>query len=253
MFAIAPCRSPLSVRVRSGSWATDSLLLVQATSVPQKLAHVAARHAFWKMPKTGLIKLGHFIQAPVDKGSMAALLLSLAAKLLDKELDEDEKLQILRHRLPRPEEFADALQDSAAIELLPQDDQEALLQHSELTAAAGEIVADVKEVVKKIAAARRAAAPPETNKSRKYPPRMEITSDMNIATANSYLPTGCRMTIDRLDQGWRLQPFGGRWLSRSQRLYGYEQAAWLLIRIAWTLAIDEGFETACPYDFPAPT
>ena len=75
----------------------------------------------------------------------------------------------------------------------------------------------------------------------------KITSTVDNTTANSYVPTGCRMYLDKLDWNWRMQAFNGKWYGRSVRLYGYDAAARLLIQLAWKIAIDHRHEDECPF------
>lgn len=70
---------------------------------------------------------------------------------------------------------------------------------------------------------------------------------MTPADLTLLCPAGCRFGIDRIDQSWRLSAWGRRH-ARAWQLWGVEGAAKELLRLAWRQAIDEGYETKCPFE-----
>lgn len=252
--------SPLSVRLQCGAWFKDHCLLVAPTCDAELLPRVAAKNAFWKIPKTGIIKLGGFVGARVDHGSFPELLLAVAAKVLEKDLSDEEKLQILRKRVPQSEDLLESIKNSEAADLLEEQDKAHLLEVTGSPTIHAATLNEFKTSVQILAASARkshtGAAPreaaavvggPAVKKKRRYPPKVVVTSAMDASDVGSMLPDGCRMYVDKLDQSWRMQAYGGKWYGRSMRMYGYEGAAMLLIKEAWRIAIVQGFEAQCPF------
>ena len=83
-------------------------------------------------------------------------------------------------------------------------------------------------------------------KPRKYPPSLKLDDDFDIKDIEELLPAGARIAADRLDQSWRLSAYGTR-TTRSWGLYGQREAALLLVKIAWDLALETGHEVDCPW------
>eukprot|EP00971_Amphidinium_carterae_P251819 4999786-Amphidinium_carterae.1 len=227
------------------------------------------------MPRSGLMQLvGERGVASGAHDEFASVLLALCRDVLG-DLSADEELDILRCRIPHIDETVDLFHADEFIELLPKEDQ----KYAEEQKKRKHVVENVKEVVRKIARERKpdvrkesasassgavpemakkrgrpplkpkAAAPAiaETKKPRRYPPEFKTSSKMTASDYMQYLPSGCRMSTDKLDQNWRLSAWGRRY-SRAWRLYGYEESATMLIKQAWQLALDLGYETECPYE-----
>lgn len=218
----------------------------------------AALNGFWTIPKTGIMQIGRFIGADVSCASFPELVLSVASAILG-ELSDEQRLAILRKRLPESTALIDALKESDVVDILPEKERQQLFETGEAAKAQQEVVEEFRKDIKKLASLRKALAGKalasssgsagggDQKRLRKYPPKVQVTSNFTEQDCALVLPNGCRMYIDKLDWNWRMQAFGGKWHGRSIRLYGYEEAAGLLIKEAWTIAIDRGEGRACPF------
>ncbi|CAK0905131.1 unnamed protein product [Prorocentrum cordatum] len=98
----------------------------------------------------------------------------------------------------------------------------------------------------KAAGAGEVAAETAPKKPRKYPPKVDL-KERTLESLNAALPDGCKMSgPDGCDSALRLTVWGGKQCTRSTRLHS-EEAATLLIKIVWQIALDDGWETECPF------
>ena len=115
--AMVEWRSPLAYRIFSRRWPPHPLIAWQASS-PGKLLMVAARQAFWNIPKTGLERLCKELDVPVSVGEeLPMLILKLANHLLG-HLSDDEKIVLLRLRVSDPDGAEEFLLSEEAEEFL---------------------------------------------------------------------------------------------------------------------------------------
>ena len=87
---------------------------------------------------------------------------------------------------------------------------------------------------------------PPAKKPRKYPLKLELKSGLSVDFLNTFLPADCRFGIDWFDGNWRLAAFES-WYGRSWRRHGEEEGAKQLIRKAWEMALELGYETECTF------
>lgn len=252
-------RSPWSIRLSTGEWPPNLGCMLEATATESNLQHVAALNGFWKLPKTVLLRIGRHFGAVVSaQDSLAKILLSVAESALGRPLSEQEQLNILRLRMPKHSDAKEFLESEECHDLMDKSDRKVVedrMKEEESTAdAMNDIRAKAKALAKKLAekkprrggGAATSSRGPAPKKQRKYPPTIKMGVAMTTEDLNQYVPTGCRFGIDRLDKSWRLSAYGERW-SRAWHLYGYENAAYLLIQMAWQTALDEGHEQECPF------
>ena len=261
---------PLHVRCKTGQWPSPTTLLIEATCTEDTLIRVSAWQGFWRLPRSAIITLGKEIGASFnDHDDFTTLLLAVASHELG-ELDVDQKLSILRHRMPHIDETSELLHTEEIIELLPQAER----QYAEEKAKETDVVTQVKVAVRAFAKERKkklveqqvaaqasssssgrgtgrskrreVLAQPEARRPRTYPASLPSSTTPSIQDIEDCLPQGCRFNADRLDQSWRLTAFGRRY-SRAWRLYGVQESAKMLLRQAWQVAVDLGHETECPY------
>ena len=179
------------------------------------------------------------------------------------ELSEEEQLAIIRHRLPKHDNLVEFLYSDDAAELLGPDantvekmkergDQEAPVVLDFKTAA--------KDLAKKVAESVNVGkvgkgrgkgkcggrGEPPAKKPRKYPPTLDMKSGLSIDLLNTFLPSQCKFGIDWLDGYWRLAAYGTLY-GRSWRRHGEEEGAKQLIKKAWEVAIERGYEVECPF------
>ena len=263
-------RSPLGARVRCGSWLATGLVL-HPLAAPAPLVEMAAREAFFDIPKSGLLRIGAFLEADLDsKGTLATILVGLCVFVLGA-LTEQEKLVILRKRLTRNDDMTAFLQSEEAKDLLEKSDVHKLEKEAAEEAAEEDPMASggsIKHAIKALAAEMRLApggrgkggprargrgrdsgargSADGAKKPRKYPPSLKLDDDFDIKDIEELLPAGARIAADRLDQSWRLSAYGTR-TTRSWGLYGQREAALLLVKIAWDLALETGHEVDCPW------
>ena len=252
-------KSPLSVKLKQGKWCHRYGCLMEPTCEPTHLLALCARNAFWVVPKTTLVTAAKQLGIEVDPASsLPQLILTMAEKILGK-LSDEEKLQLLRKRLPKQDDVQELLMAQENLdELLEKDDHEQIVKGKEDRAALkrefSEYIREYSAKARASAAATRSTrgrssdAQPAEKKCRRYPTKLpKIKESINLDDLNACLPAACRFGVDKTDHYWRLSAYGTRY-GRSWRLYGVHEAAMQLIRLAWQLAIDEGHESACPFE-----
>ena len=117
-------RSPLHVRLVTGAWLGTTCVL-EKTGRTGKLLEVAAWNGFYQMPKTAVVSIGRALKVKRvwSDFKLGAVILIVAEAVLERELTEDEQMEILRHR------FKDV---SAALALLECADISELIDEKEV-------------------------------------------------------------------------------------------------------------------------
>jgi hypothetical protein len=253
-------RAPLSMRILCGKWVRGQACFIQATADEDTLLRVSARFAFWDIPRTGLVTLAKEFGALVPAGAdLPTLLMALCETILGKLTDED-KLKIIRQRLPKTDTMKEFLMTDDAKECLGKDELQKLQPgkdedptvkkgNDEMREAARAFAKKIYEKSAKANTGKKGgSAGPAAKKARKYPNIVDLQGDQfTVAELNLYLPNGCKFGEDRLDCSWRLNAFGTRH-SRAWNLYGSRGAALELMQLAWVAAVDQGFEPFCPFE-----
>ena len=124
-------RSPIHLEIVSGSKVKDIALLQTTTYKKENLLMVSARHAFWTIPKTGLRQLSKFYGVHVPAGATFPELLLCLCEAVLGALSEEEKLKILRMRVPRVDEMKDFLLSEEASDLLTEEDKKELKEEAD--------------------------------------------------------------------------------------------------------------------------
>ncbi|CAE7209363.1 unnamed protein product [Symbiodinium sp. CCMP2592] len=252
-------RSPLFVRLATGAWCVSQGSLIQATSQPTSLLKLAAQNSFWTLPKTALATIGKEVGVQLDKSRpLAELILCFAESILGA-LSDEEKLRLLRLRLPKKGDVEEwLLQQEDLGDLLEKDDAEELQKERDAhNTAKEEFGHSVRQLASKVRHARKASQSsrksssareePADKRRRRYPNKvLAICEQSSIDSLNSLVPSTCRFGVDRIDYCWRLSAYGTRY-GRSWQLYGVEGAAKQLLKIAWQLAVEAGHEESCPF------
>ena len=90
---------------------------------------------------------------------------------------------------------------------------------------------------------------PPLKKARKYPDLTELgVPDVDLA--KQFLPADNRISIDALDKSYRLSSYGVRF-SKAWTKYSPAGAALECIKLAWSRALDLGYEIEIPFDLDA--
>jgi hypothetical protein len=253
-------KAPLAIRLATGFWPQGGCSLIEPAGQKDTLLRVAALNGFWRIPKTGLVQLGRDLGAAVNgKDDFCTILLEVAETSMGRDLTDEEKLSILRARLPKYNEAKDVLTGEDCHDLLGADEAKKVQTKQEEEAKQAPVFDEVKvaarALAKKVhdkgkAAGARASKGdkhgPPLKKPRKYPPRMGFDSDLTVDYLDTFLPMGCKFGVDKLDQNWRLRAYGHT-LGRSWALHGIEGAANALIKEAWRQAPEGGYEQVCPF------
>ena len=252
-------RSPLFIRLATGAWCVSQGSLIRATSQPTSLLKLAAQNSFWTLPKTALATIGKEVGVHLDKSRpLAELILCFAESILGA-LSDEEKLRLLRLRLPKKGDIEEwLLQQEDLGELLEKDDAEELQKERDAhNTAKEEFGHSVRQLASKVRHARKASQSsrksssareePADERRKRYPNKVPaICEQSTIDSLNSLVPSTCRFGVDRIDYCWRLSADGTRY-GRSWQLYGVDGAAKQLLKIAWQLAVEAGHEESCPF------
>jgi hypothetical protein len=91
---------------------------------------------------------------------------------------------------------------------------------------------------------------PPAKKPRKYPDLLELGEKPDIEFVKQFLPEGNRVSIDALDKSYRLSSYGVRF-SKAWTKFSPNGAALECIKLAWTRAIELGYEIEMPFDLEA--
>ena len=95
--------TPYYVRLSTGNWQRSfaAMTLEQVSDAADLITH-SARRGFYDMPKTGLIFVCRHLECPFEKtDSLPVILFKLIEFVLKEPLTLDEKLDLLRRRLPK--------------------------------------------------------------------------------------------------------------------------------------------------------
>ena len=259
-FAIRVC-GPLKTYARTGQWGEGGLLF-EAVSAPQPLLTVCALQGFGTMPRQALRGVGTHIGCHVNAtASLPEMIVGLVRHLCPK-IGDAELLEILRKRLPQEDDLSDYLQTEEVTDLLEKGDVEILKTHKDTEASSsGDISAlqkEVKDLVKKVAARggggmsggsrKRKADEGPAFGGRKYPSKVKMpVAAWSVSDVLELLPPTATICCDHNNQRWLVSFFGER-RSRSFQLYGFNEAAWECIRLAWDAWVQKGMGPPCPFE-----
>ena len=265
-------RSPLHVRVLTGKWFSQPYFAFPVCEVGS-LLDIAADHAFWDIPLTGLRQFAKELEVDFKsaKDDLCKMVILLGQAVKKTPLTHSQKIALCRMRAPL-EDIAYEILTSAEVEgILSEDDKKELEENTKVkkSSLAKEVALNIKALVADKALHEHEPEPaaasassgqsssahpkpplalPKAKKLRIYPPKIEVDESVTSEFLESFLPPNCRVFRDNNDQNWRMT---GPWKgcpARSWKLYGFSGAAKLLIRMAWERAIDLGYETTCPFD-----
>ena len=185
-----------------------------------------ARHAFYDMPKNGLLAVASEFGYEVDRHEALPTVLLQLCLAVHPRLTEEEQLALLRRRIPVLGDLEQLLLESDdAKALLQKDDLEELEQQQQqqqesakaFQHAAVDLATKIKAKKSSSVASSSSRAP---KRQRQYPPEVKFSRDIQVAELNAFIPEQCRFGIDRLDRSWRLSAFGRRVLSSLEPLWG---------------------------------
>ena len=254
---------PLAVLQKAKQWCHSHPLLLERSSEERNLLQTSAANAFWEIPKTGLLSIARATSIHVESGkSLAEVMLALVEGVLGPQSDA-EKLRLLRLRLPKKTDLMDWMEDAAAEENLePEDAKELHHMKQNISNQEGELRPMVRELAEKVRSQASASgtsasslsrakgsagsAASRGKKARRYPPTIKLDESTSLQDLNGLLPPGCKFGYDAIDNYWRMSCYGTRY-GRSIQLHGREGAALQLISLAWRRAMDEGWESSCPF------
>ena len=84
-------------------------------------------------------------------------------------------------------------------------------------------------------------------KIRLYPPKIELPDHVTLEDIKAFMPKGCKVNHCRTESAWRLNAYGQEY-SRAFAKWPPEGAGVDIIKIAWTRALELGFQTESPFD-----
>ena len=255
---IVEFRSPLWGRLQFGGWLQLSGVFMLAATPVQSLLKTAAEQGFWQIPKTGLNAITKELHAELPEStSFVDVLFNLVGGTLQKELTYDNKLRILRLRMPeanpvsriaaeiQKEDGQDMVDEGDMTDMTKADCNREALTDAEVGAAIREIAISKHSEPAASGQASSSSSTP-AKKPRKWPSKIVLEDKQIKEQSNSYLPSGMKLCADAIDRSWRLECCGKRY-SRAWRMYGQKQAALMLIKQAWETALQLGFESKCPF------
>ena len=254
--------SPLGVKRQTKRWCCEHALLLQNTSEEKNLLETSAMNAFWQIPKSGLLSIAKAISARVEADKpLPEVMLALAEAVLG-DLGDAEKLRLLRLRMPAKSDLLHLLDEHSTEDILETEDAKELKKmQCEQQSMEQEFGAKVKEMATRVrtqgpasssSSTSRHNRQPSTNtsqrtkKARRYPPEVRIDESTTVQDLNTMLPSGCKFGYDGIDHCWRLAAYGTRY-GRSVQLHGRIAGARQLVVLAWQRAVQEGWESECPF------
>jgi hypothetical protein len=234
-------RSPLWGCLQAG----DALPCITAqASQPEPLLTIAARQAFWHIPKAALVKLSEHEGLAVETGwSLFSLLWNMLKKFLPGMSDE-QYLGILQKRLTPKQlgaidmcdiDIVEDMLDKSDLEEMRKAKKEAEKDEKNLEIFTREFEEMKSKVTAKLQQAKRpqkkqktSAASSASSSTSKVLPEGELTREQVLALA----PPGCHIWRSRAGT-WQInQPPHPR-LARSWSKYGEREAAVLVLQGAW--------------------
>eukprot|EP00971_Amphidinium_carterae_P181746 3605920-Amphidinium_carterae.3 len=108
------------VAVETREWLSDKGCLVEPQSEESSIIKVTAQHAFWQIPKAGLIAISKEFKIDMDR-PLHETVLTTVEHVLGPSSDE-QKLQLLRKRMPQKTDIEALLADDDLQELLDDSD-----------------------------------------------------------------------------------------------------------------------------------
>lgn len=261
-------KAPLGIKCSTKRWLQHEFCVViapdRAPEDADNLITVAAKHAFWDMPKTALRAVAQHVGAIYDKTSeVPDLIVAIANAVLDNPTDE-QLINILRLRVRVDDEALEMLGQECAQEMLDKDEKDDVEKGKTKASEKVSVTAKIKKLIENIEknapppakgkgrgkgskGARGGGAAAAKKKARKYPPKVEGAELVSAEDINELMPAACHVRPDTCDQSWILTYYGAR-KSKAWSLYSKEGAGHLLLQIAWEKAIELGFETHCPIE-----
>eukprot|EP00971_Amphidinium_carterae_P104666 2072775-Amphidinium_carterae.2 len=246
--------SPLQLRLLTGKWLEGRLCVMLAKGPAESLVKHCAREGFYDMPKSALSAIAKEVGCDMKAGAhLPEMLLALCSFLLPSLTDED-KLGILRKRMPAMGDLEQLLLDNEeAQELLEEKDLQSLSKRAEERKSTvmefKVLAASLAEKVASKGSKSRGAASSSSRPSKRarvYPSQVRFSKELTVSELNGFLPVGCSFGVDRLDQSWRLNCYGQRF-SRAWTCWGEVESAKQLIVLAWNRAIELSYESSCPF------
>jgi hypothetical protein len=215
------------------------------------------------MPMVGLNKVCRELGVILDAGDKAPQICIKIAEFAYGPLSPEQILELLRKRVR---------DDCEALRLITDFDNKAdFLDPNELksiddAAADEDLVSEFKKAIKNHVSAGKAPAgggesvagssgdalahvldAPPLKKARKYPDLKELGEMPDVEFVKLLLPADNRISIDALDRSYRLSSYGVRF-SKAWTKFSPAGAARECIKLAWTRAIDLGYELEAPFD-----
>ena len=254
-------QSPLAVKKATTEWCRETPLLLKRTSKEHDLLQTCAMNAFWEIPKSGLLSIARATGIHVEKDkTLPDVMLCLVEGVLGPQSDS-EKLRLLRLRMPRKADLLHLMENASADDILEPDDLKQLRQaqadHTQKDQDFGQKIQEMSARVRAHASASATSSTrgkatsaatnqPKSKRARRAPPQLTIDESTTVQDLDAYLPSGCKFGYDGIDHCWRLSAYGTRY-GRSVQLHGRSGGAMQLLSLAWRRAIEEGWETECPF------
>lgn len=249
--------SHLKFRAMSGDFPTETPVAARGRGAPDRILRVVACRAFAGITTAPLRRIARDLGCQIDPSSgEIGIVISLIRHVLGAVSDED-MLRFLSHRRHEKHAYLDFMLSPEAAEIMMTDDRKEMQKVSEDIQAGAVEQASLKSTLASLRASvaqqKASASGSRGNRGsaapfggQKFPAKLSLTeprtSQEEVA---KFLPPGSRLLADQSNNRWLLS-FDGQRLSRSWGLYGYNEGAILILRLAWQAWSDSRRTPPCP-------